>query len=528
MDINTCLATTQDYHTIAYYSHLIPVSIALFLGLFVLFKSKFSLLSKPFFLFVLGFCLWLLGDVIIWTNTNYHLVTALWAPLDYINILFYLLAAYFFAVLIKGSDIADWQKVVLFAISLPAWWLTATGQSIVDFYQPWCEASNNEWLTQYKLIVEVLMLAFIMFSAMFAFFKGDKTRRKQIALVSIALVLFLAIFASTEYISSVTGIYEINLYSLFVLPLFLAMIIFSITNLKIFAFKTFGTQLLIYVLLILVGSQFFFLQDATYRALTLVTFGLSLFLGLVLVRNIHREEQLAGDLKLANEGQSNLIHIINHQIKGYLAKARNIFSELLTEPDYGPISEQAKPMLDEGLKSLTEGVDFVKDFLDSANIEKGSFAYNIVPINFKTMVTDAVEKQKSLAEEKGLSFELKVADGDYNINGDKLQLSQAVRNIIDNSIRYTPKGSVTVDLSRSGNKILFAVKDTGVGISDELKPKLFTQGGRAENSIKININSTGFGLSFVKSVAEGHQGRVWAESTGPNQGSTFYLELPVG
>ena len=144
------------------------------------------------------------------------------------------------------------------------------------------------------------------------------------------------------------------------------------------------------------------------------------------------------------------------------------------------------------------------------------------------MVLEAVEKQRSLAKERGLSFEVKINDGDYKTKGDKVQLGQAVRNMIDNSIRYTPKGSVTVNLSRSGNKILFAIKDTGVGISDELKPKLFTQGGRAENSIKININSTGFGLSFVKSVAEGHQGRVWAESAGVGKGSTFYLELPVG
>jgi len=110
MDLNTCIATTQDYHTIAYYSHLIPVSIAVLLGLFVFFKSNFSLLSKVFFTFIMGFCLWLIGDVIIWTNSDYHLITALWAPLDYINILFYLCAAYFFSVLIRGGDIPDWQK----------------------------------------------------------------------------------------------------------------------------------------------------------------------------------------------------------------------------------------------------------------------------------------------------------------------------------------------------------------------------------------------------------------------------------
>lgn len=527
MDLNTCFATTADYHTIAYYSHLVPTVVALFMAFFVLIKARFTLLSKLFFFFALGFCLWLLADVVIWTNLDYHLITALWAPLDYINILFYLFAAYFFAVLIRGKDIENWQKIIILLVSLPAWWLTVTGQSIVDFYQPWCEATNNEVLTQYKLWVEVAALAFIMFSTMVAFFRGDKSKRKQVALVGFALVIFLAIFASTEYISSVTGIYEINLYSLFVLPIFLAMIIFSITNLKVFAYRSFGMQLLIYVLLIMVGSQFFFLQDATYRALTLVTFVLSLFLGILLVRNIRREEELALELQVANEGQANLIHIINHQIKGYLSKSRNIFSELLIEPSYKACTDEAKPMLEEGFKSLTEGVDFVKEFLDASNIEKGAYIYNMEPMDFRELVSEVGEKQKGVAIEKGLSYETNISDGDYKLKGDKQQLGQAVRNLIDNSIRYTPKGSIVLKLSTNNSKILFTVQDTGVGISDELKPKLFTKGGRDKDSMKINVNSTGFGLAFVKGVVEAHHGHVWAESPGTGLGSTFFMELPV-
>ncbi|MFZ2763909.1 MAG: HAMP domain-containing sensor histidine kinase [Minisyncoccia bacterium] len=527
MDINTCFETTKAYHTIAYYSHLVPVSIALLLGLFVLFKSRFSFLSKVFFMFVLGFCLWLVGDVIIWTNSDYYLITALWAPLDYINILFYLLAAYFFSVLIKGGDIANWQKMVLFAVSLPAWWLTATGQSIVDFYQPWCEATNNDWLTQYKLIVELLVLAFIMFSAMFAFFKSDRARRRQIALVGVALVLFLAIFASTEYISSVTGIYEINLYSLFILPIFLAMIIFSITNLKIFAFRTFGTQLLIYVLLIMVGSQFFLLQDATYRVLTLVTFVLSLFLGIVLVRNVRKEEQLSLALEISNEGQAQLIHFINHQIKGYLGKARIIFSELLTEPEYGPVTAPAKEYLEKGESFVKEGVDFVQQILRASDIEKGTFTYDMKPLDIGEIVAKEAEDKKAMARDKGLKYEVEIRDGDYRTKADANQIREAIRNLIDNAINYTPKGSVKLLLARKNNNILLTIDDTGVGISDELKPKLFTKGGRDKDSLKINVNSTGFGLSIVKSIVDAHKGRVWADSAGPNRGSTFYMELPV-
>ena len=248
---------------------------------------------------------------------------------------------------------------------------------------------------------------------------------------------------------------------------------------------------------------------------------------LEIVRLYKQVDHLNHELEAANEGQTDLIHIINHQIKGYLAKARDIFSELLSEPSYGPVPLAAKPMLEEGFNSLTEGVDFVQKFLTVANIERGTFAYNIQQIDLKKIVTEISEKEKERAKEKGLSLELVVALGDYNMRGDASQLSQAVRNLIDNSIKYTPPGGLKVNLERGGYKILLSVADTGLGISNELKPKLFTKGGRGKDSLKVNVNSTGYGLSFVKGVVGAHQGRVWADSAGPNQGSTFYMELPV-
>ncbi len=111
--INTCLETTANYRTIAYYSHLIPVAIALFLGFFVLIKSKYSLLSKIFLFFTASFSLWLIGDVITWTSNNYNFIVAVWAPLDYINVVFFLLAAYFFIALVREKDIA-WHAGITF------------------------------------------------------------------------------------------------------------------------------------------------------------------------------------------------------------------------------------------------------------------------------------------------------------------------------------------------------------------------------------------------------------------------------
>jgi signal transduction histidine kinase len=148
------------------------------------------------------------------------------------------------------------------------------------------------------------------------------------------------------------------------------------------------------------------------------------------------------------------------------------------------------------------------------------------PIDFRKVVEVAATKQRPYAEAKGLSFELKMQDSDYSMSGDELQLGEAVRNLIDNSINYTQQGSIAVILGAVGKTIRFMVKDTGFGLTDEDKTKLFKSGGRGAESLKVNTNSTGYGLVFVKGVVEAHKGKVWAESAGRGKGSTFIVELP--
>ncbi len=248
---------------------------------------------------------------------------------------------------------------------------------------------------------------------------------------------------------------------------------------------------------------------------------------LEVVRLYKQVEHLNQQLQEANDGQSNLLHILNHQIKGYLAKSRNIFAELMNDPEYGACTAEASPLLLEGFNSLTDGVMFVTDFLNSANVQDGTYEYVRIDFDLRAIVEEQFKPLEPVAAKKGLSYELKVEKGDYKMSGDKMQIGQAVRNLIENSILYTPKGGLKVKLERKADKMLFSVSDTGVGLSEDVKPKLFTKGGRDKNSMKINVNSTGFGLAFVKGVAEAHKGRVWAESEGQGKGSQFYLELPL-
>ena len=537
MDINTCYETTKDFHTIATYSHLVPLTITVFLSIYVLVKTKFSSQAVIFTTFTTFFSLWLAGDFITWLSSNYDLVVTSWSQLDNINIIFFSLAAYFFATTIRNGNISKWEKLFLAIITLPGLYSTFTLSTAGSFDQAFCNVNNSDFLTQYKLFQEFVCIAYILIIGIIEIWKvrAEKAKRGQIILLGSSFSLFLAVFAITEYISSVASgaAYTTSLYGLFVLPLFLFITIFSIVKFEMFELRRIGTQLLVYVLVIMVATQFLFLENSTNRILNSITLILSIGFAYLLVKNIGTErnyltqiEKLAKDLQLSNEGQSNLIHIMNHQIKGYLSKSRNIFAELRDEPEYGT-TEAAKHMIKEGFESLTEGVGFVQQVLNGSSAETGTLIYAKNRFDMRELVEETIKGQRASAEKAGLTYESKIDDGDYKMIGDNVQIKECVRNLIDNSICYTKQGGLKIHLSRNDAKVLFTIEDTGIGIAPEDKIKLFTKGGRGKDSLRYNINSTGYGLAFVKAVVEAHKGRVWVDSKGTNHGSTFYMELPV-
>lgn len=532
MDINTCFETTNAYHAIAYYSHLLPTALALFLSIYALIRTRGSKLSVAFFAFTFGFSLWLIGDVFTWTSPNYDVVYFTWSWLDAINIVFFSLGAYFFGLLTRDR-VSVWEKIVLFALCVPAFVITAIDQSLIDFYQPVCEATENELLTLYKIAAEWVITAMVIGSYVVSWKKSTPSLRLRRGIVLSTILLFFAVFSSTEFIATITNVYEINLYGLFVLPLFLIVMTYAITNLGIFEFRLLGTQILAYALIIMVGSQLLFIQDSTESTLSLITLGITIVFGFLLLQNAQKEEQarlkieeLARELNRANKQQVILIHFITHQIKGFVTKSRNIFS-MMREGDFGPLPENLKPMVEEGFKSDTKGVNTIQEILNAANIKSGKVEYKKAPFDLKALIDEIVQDLKPNADAKGLALSVATGTEPLMYPGDRAQLINAFKNLIDNSIKYTLKGEVRVSLSKDSGKVRFVIEDTGVGISKEDMGRLFTEGGHGTNSAKVNVESTGFGLYIVKNIIEAHGGKVWAESEGEGKGSKFVVELPA-
>ena len=100
-------------------------------------------------------------------------------------------------------------------------------------------------------------------------------------------------------------------------------------------------------------------------------------------------------------------------------------------------------------------------------------------------------------------------------------------NLLDNAVKYTPAGQITIALTKQDGKARLLVKDTGAGIKPETMSHLFQKFSRASDASKYNLLGTGLGLYLASELLKAHHGKIWAESEGDGKGSSFFVELPV-
>jgi two-component system, OmpR family, phosphate regulon sensor histidine kinase PhoR len=169
----------------------------------------------------------------------------------------------------------------------------------------------------------------------------------------------------------------------------------------------------------------------------------------------------------------------------------------------------------------------VNNLLDLGRIDFGvGLQLESVPVlNIIERVTGSLQM---LAGNKDISLSLEIPkDMPYAVEADQALLYQAMYNLVENAIKYTPNGGdVTVHLNPSPDDLTFAIQDSGIGIPEEDMKKLFGKFFRGTNREALKQRGTGLGLAIVKSIAERHGGKVWVESE-LGKGSTFFLQIPL-
>lgn len=120
-----------------------------------------------------------------------------------------------------------------------------------------------------------------------------------------------------------------------------------------------------------------------------------------------------------------------------------------------------------------------------------------------------------------------IQEGIRTITADPERLTQALSKLVENAIKFTDKGSITVSAGQQGNNIAVTVKDTGIGIEKKNLPKLFRKFSQVDTSATRRTKGTGLGLAICKMIIEEHKGKVKASSKGLGKGTTFTFTLPV-
>ncbi|KND47368.1 MAG: two-component system, NarL family, sensor histidine kinase BarA [Parcubacteria bacterium C7867-004] len=541
-NLEYCKEIVDGYASFLYYTHIPPTIMALLLGIYVLVKNRKSTSAQLLFALSIVFALWTTTDLLIWLTFDQATpMMFLWSLIGILSSLMFALTFFFTFSFVTGRRIPVWLVAAWGVLLLPVIIGAPTSLNLQGFDIRDCVAVEAAGFLYYYHGLGLLTAVLIPFLPLLRR-KQEEAKsipRAAVTFATLGAELFLLTFLGTSFLASYlveTGVvpdFGLEQYGILAMAVFMAFLAYLIVQYNAFNLKFLGAQALVIALVILVASQYLFEQSATNYWLVTLTLVLTIFFGFILVRSVQREikqrehiEKLAKNLESANNQQVILIHFITHQIKGFVAKSRNIFATAL-EGDFGTIPDTLRPLFEEGLASDTRGVATIQEILNAANIKNGKVTYAKEQIDLKTLVDEVANDQRRTAEKKGLKLVIETGSEPVMLLGDRTQLVNAIKNLIDNSVKYTPSGEVHIELVQTRDKIRFSVKDTGIGITPEDMSHLFTEGGHGAESMKINVESTGFGLYIVKNIIEAHGGKVWAESEGVGKGSRFVVELPA-
>jgi signal transduction histidine kinase len=529
---------SSNVPNLLYYSHFVAVLVALVFTIFICLKKR-DLVLKILTYDLLFFIAWVVLDVFLWASNRPDVVLFYWSIQIILELLVYLTSFYFAYVFIKGQDLPFKLKVVGSLSILPILFLMPTKDLLPGMDIVFCNAIESEFVVLYSYAFEILFSFLILFLGFNHIRSSTSQRRKEIVFFVAGLITFLIAFSSGNLIGSISEDWNLAQAGLFGMPVFIGFLAYSVVKYKSFNVKVIGTQVLVTTLWISLLAVLFVGEIDYVRIIVSITLILFLIIGIKLIRSVKREveqreriQALALDLKVANDRlkeldqmKSEFLSLATHQIRSPLTSIKG-YASLLLDGDYGTLDEKAK----EGVKIIFNSCDnlvkIVGDFLNISRIEQGRMAYNKEVFDLALLSKETANEYKPNIDKAKLSLALNIPETVLKVNADKVKTKEIVGNLIDNAIKYTKQGGITVSVGEEGGKVKVSVKDTGIGIDPGEIYKLFNKFSRTKDAHKTSVTGTGLGLYIAKQMTVAQGGDIEVFSEGENKGTTFTLKLP--
>lgn len=240
----------------------------------------------------------------------------------------------------------------------------------------------------------------------------------------------------------------------------------------------------------------------------------------VILHDISRE-------KLIERMKTEFVSLAAHQLRTPLSAIKWTLRMLL-DGDLGKINREQENFIQKTYQSNERMISLINDLLNVTRIEEGRYLFELSFIGIEDVLQPIIKSYQESMKRKKIKLVFKKPKTKLpKIKIDSEKVGLAIENLIDNALRYTfPGGLVTVALRYVKEEIEISVKDSGVGIPEDQRERIFTKFFRGANVVRMETEGSGLGLFIAKNIIEAHEGKVWFESK-EGKGSTFYFTLPV-
>ncbi len=439
----------------------------------------------------------------------------------------------------KLKELARWQKIAIFLPTIAITPFLFTSYNIES-------VSIEPWGTSYVpgplygvLAVYMLLMLGLMARELYAKYRhaANQEAKAQIWFLSLGFFSMIGLGAFANLILPFLGYTQASLYGPSATLFFVVFTSYAIAKHHLFDLKVVTAEVFGALLTLVTFLQVIMAESVGEFALRVFLFATTASVAVLLIKSVLQEvrrreevQRLATELAVSNKRlrqlddlKTTMVSIASHQIRGPLGGIRGYLT-MFRDGDLGPIGDKQKEIVTLNLNVTTRLLNAVETFLDITKLESGSLTLRKEVLPLDEAVKDVYDEFLLPAAKKGLALALAFGcERPIWVEFDPEKIKHVIFNLIDNALKYTEKGSISVRVRCEKGEAVFEVVDTGMGITPEDAPRLFGKYQRGE--LVIDRGGSGLGLYVVKMLTEMQGGRVWASSPGVGKGSTFGFAL---
>jgi signal transduction histidine kinase/CheY-like chemotaxis protein len=237
-------------------------------------------------------------------------------------------------------------------------------------------------------------------------------------------------------------------------------------------------------------------------------------------------EQKTRELEVASQHKSDFLASMSHELRTPLNAVIG-FSDVLLDRMFGDLNERQDEYVRDIRNSGRHLLELINEILDLSKVEAGRMELDVTAVSLPDLIESGVAMVRERATRHGIALATDVEPMLGTTEGDELKLKQVVLNLLSNAVKFTPDGgSVKVSARRTQGEARVSVSDTGIGIAEADKERIFAAFQRGDRAVRTTAEGTGLGLTLSKRIVDLHGGRLWMESE-LGVGSTFSFALPL-